>query len=522
MAGYCCPESALGNLVVSEDTPCKGTVETLPNGMDAYVTGGSSKTAVLVAYDIYGFCAGRSKQICDTFAAEGHLVVMPDFFRGDSVEKGLSRGEEKMSWIRAQSSPGPLLDVFDQVLMPFLASRGVERVAVVGWCWGAWFVVKTGGTGRVVAGVAPHPSYTKLSAANGEAEDAVLAAMGCPLLILPAGDDPESTKAGGANEKMLTAQGHECKVHEFPEMKHGFFSRGDITDPLVARDVQLAMATSIPFLNRYLVDVNACFLGKVVVVTGCSRGLGLGIARHLMSAGATVVATCRDPANAAELQALISGGASGGSCVLPCDVASEDSIKALVEEVGRKFDRVHMLVNNAGISSPNHPNDPILTATRDVITDVFQTNVLGTVSVTQAFLPLMRAANDPSSTNDNSSNDPSNTLCKTVINMSSQLASIANCFGCQGRMGGVASYRISRAAGNMATRTFAGELAGEGFMFISMSPGHVATDMGSAGGRKAPLTVDQSVSGMLRVIAGARREADNGKYLQYDGQVLDW
>jgi len=73
----------------------------------------------------------------------------------------------------------------------------------------------------------------------------------------------------------------------------------------------------------------------------------------------------------------------------------------------------------------------------------------------------------------------------------------------------------------MATRTFAGELAGEGFLFISMSPGHVATDMGSAGGRQAPVTVDDSVSGMLRVIACATPE-DNGKYLQYDGAVLDW
>merc|ERR1712167_454162 len=112
--------------------------------------------------------------------------------------------------------------------------------------------------------------------------------------------------------------------------------------------------------------------------------------------------------------------------------------------------------------------------------------------MTQAFLPLLRA-----------SDGANGTLCKTVVNMSSMPASIANCFGCQGRMGGVASYRISKAAGNMVTRAFAAELASEGFLVIGISPGHVATDMGTAGGRQAPLTIDESVSGMLRVIAQA-------------------
>lgn len=527
MAG-CCPETALGNFVVPEDVPCKGKVEKLSNGMDAYVTGGPSKTAVIVAYDIFGFHAGRVKQICDTLAAEGHLVVLPDFYRGDNVEKGLSRGEEKMDWIKGQSAPGPLLDTFENVLLPYVESQGVERVAAMGWCWGTWFVVKAGGTGRIVAGVAPHPSHPKLAKFNGEEEDDVLAAVKCPLLLLPAGDDPESTKAGGANERVLKQQGFECKVQEFPDMKHGFISRGDINDPLIARDVQQAMSSAVSFLNEYLklatpissaavdlktfspasrssstVDLKTCFSGKVVLVTGCSRGLGLGLVSHLIAAGAHVIATCRDPSKATELRALM----AEGSCILQCDVSSEESIKDLVVEVSKKHDRLHMIFNNAGISSPNHPIDPILSASRAIITDVFQTNVLGTITTIQAFLPLLRAADEPKGT-----------LCKTVVNMSSQLASIAGCFGCQGVMGDRASYRISRAANNMATRTFAGELSQEGFLIVSMSPGHVATDMGSAGGRTPPLTVDESVSGMLRVIASATPEKDNGKFLQYDGK----
>merc|ERR1712046_136018 len=128
-----------------------------------------------------------------------------------------------------------------------------------------------------VGGVAPHPAHPKIAVAKGEDEDAVLAAMQCPLLLLPAGDDPESTKTGGANQRVLTERGYECKVQEFPDMKHGFISRGDISNRIVARDVHLALQSSISFLNKGLVDVKEFYSGKVALVTGCSRGLGLGI-----------------------------------------------------------------------------------------------------------------------------------------------------------------------------------------------------------------------------------------------------
>ena len=70
-------------------------------------------------------------------------------------------------------------------------------------------------------------------------------------------------------------------------------------------------------------------------------------------------------------------------------------------------------------------------------------------------------------------------------------------------------------------RTFAAELAGEGFTFISLSPGHVATDMGSAGGRAAPLTVEESVAAMMQVVARLARE-QNGQFYDFDGKPLPW
>ena len=136
---------------------------------------------------------------------------------------------------------------------------------------------------------------------------------------------------------------------------------------------------------------------------------------------------------------------------------------------------------------------------------VFRTNCAGTVSVTQAVLPSMRGAE-----------------LRTIVSISSQLGSIQNTFGgAQGRLGGVACYRIARAANNMALRTFAAELSAEGFTCVSLSPGHVATDMGSAGGRAAPLTVEESVGAMIKVVAGLAPE-QNGQFFDFDGKQLPW
>jgi len=80
---------------------------------------------------------------------------------------------------------------------------------------------------------------------------------------------------------------------------------------------------------------------------------------------------------------------------------------------------------------------------------------------------------------------------------------------------------MSRATNNMAMRTFAGELADEGFCVLAMSPGHVDTDMGSKGGRTAPLLPLESVAGMLKVISTADAYK-NRMFLQYDGAELPW
>eukprot|EP00929_Paragymnodinium_shiwhaense_P114359 TRINITY_DN82723_c0_g1_i1.p1 TRINITY_DN82723_c0_g1~~TRINITY_DN82723_c0_g1_i1.p1 ORF type:complete len:270 (+),score=29.50 TRINITY_DN82723_c0_g1_i1:202-1011(+) len=259
-------------------------------------------------------------------------------------------------------------------------------------------------------------------------------------------------------------------------------------------------------------EATARFSGKTVLITGCSRGLGLGLAKVFGACGALVIATCRNPDGAAELKNVAACDAYGGRIhVLECDLASEDSIertgKAVEEMISAGLlDGIDVLINNAGISTPNHPIDPILAVSAADMNSVMQTNVIGTTLVTQRMLPLMRCKDCGA---------------KMVVNISSQLASIQGCWGVQGHKGGVSSYRISRAAANMATRCFAAELSDEGFTVLAMSPGHVATDMGSSGGRTAPLSIETSCRGILETVTKTS-EDDSGRFLQYDGQELPW
>lgn len=115
---------------------------------------------------------------------------------------------------------------------------------------------------------------------------------------------------------------------------------------------------------------------KTVLITGCSSGFGLEIARHFLAQGWNVVATMRTP-DATILPP------SERLRVLALDVTNAASIRALVEAAGP----IDALVNNAGIGLLY----PLEGVTMDVVRDVFETNTLGPIALTQAVLPAFRA-----------------------------------------------------------------------------------------------------------------------------------
>ena len=221
-----------------------------------------------------------------------------------------------------------------------------------------------------------------------------------------------------------------------------------------------------------------------VLITGANRGLGLEFARQYAEAGWTVIGTARSPERANELNEL-------DVEVLQLDVIDQQSIDALRASLdGRGID---LLINNAGI----FPRvGKIAEVDVDDYSRTLMVNTLGPVRITQALMPQLRAGDQ-----------------KKIVNITSQLASIE-----LNTSGNFYGYRESKAALNMFTKTLAQELGPEGFICLTLHPGWVRTDMG---GDQAPLSPEQSVTGMRAVIDNMTAD-DNGVYRGYHGDVVPW
>jgi len=210
-------------------------------------TVGSGEKAIIFCYDIYGFNAGRTRLMCDQFAAAGFLVILPDFFRGDSKAnyEGVAGPPEfvkKVTWDKVNA------DLTEQVY-PYLERKGAKSIGIIGCCWGGYVQFKASASGKINAGVGFHPSLLR----KAETPEELAQGVTCPQLILPGGNDPEEVKEGGIVEKVLKEKfGDKARVKTFTDMKHGWVPRGDLSDPNVARDVKEAMELAIEFFKANL------------------------------------------------------------------------------------------------------------------------------------------------------------------------------------------------------------------------------------------------------------------------------
>ena len=194
--------------------------------------------------------------------------------------------------------------------------------------------------------------------------------------------------------------------------------------------------------------------GRVVVVTGANRGLGLEVVRHCAARGDTVVLGSRD-ADAGRRAAV---GLGDGVRPVALDVTDVDGLAAAADEVDSAFGRVDVLVNNAAIHYDTWQN--AVDVDLGVVREAWETNVLGAWQTTLAFLPLLRRSAHP-----------------RVVMVSSESGSLASMGG------GTPAYAVSKAALNALTRTLAGDLRRDGVLVNSVCPGWTATDMGGRGGR---------------------------------------
>ena len=227
-----------------------------------------------------------------------------------------------------------------------------------------------------------------------------------------------------------------------------------------------------------------------VLITGASRGIGFGLARHHLEAGDTVIAACRTPSKAKELKAL-KGAAR--LRISKLDVTSDKSVAALKEEIGNV--PIDILYNNAGIAGPH--NQTVDDVDYEGWTKTFETNVQGPLRVALAFKDNLKAAKGK------------------IVNITSGMGSIGALT--PGWLM-IYAYRSSKTALNMVMRILSFELQKDGVTVILMSPGWVKTDMG---GENAAITVEQSVKGITSTIAGIGVDK-TGIFVNYDGTVMPW
>jgi NAD(P)-dependent dehydrogenase (short-subunit alcohol dehydrogenase family) len=219
-----------------------------------------------------------------------------------------------------------------------------------------------------------------------------------------------------------------------------------------------------------------------VLVVGASRGIGLEFVRQCRAEGARVTATARDDAGLERLRAL-------GATALPLDVASAAGASALALPIdGERFDLVLL---NAGIMGPR--KNGFEAPTQEEFDAVMHTNVLGPMRLLAQVQPALA---------------PQAVLAFMSSNMGG-LTRRSNA--------GSWLYRTSKTALNSVMRDASLVLAGQAIC-VSLHPGWVRTDMG---GTQADLGVEESVSS-LRCTLAALTPADNGRFLNHDGQPLPW
>jgi NAD(P)-dependent dehydrogenase (short-subunit alcohol dehydrogenase family) len=224
------------------------------------------------------------------------------------------------------------------------------------------------------------------------------------------------------------------------------------------------------------------------LITGANKGLGYETARALLAAGHTVWVGARDPERgAAAAEAL-------GARYVQLDVTQDDSVRAAAQRIEAEGG-LDVLINNAGIIGGRQP---VAETTADDVLGVYETNVLGAVRVTHAFLSLLQRSASP-----------------VIVNVSSGLGSMSvtadpdrieftiNTLG----------YTSSKAALNMITTQYAKALPA--IRINVVDPGYTATDLN---GHQGTQTVAEGTEAIL-AMAQLGPDGPTGTFVDRHGAV---
>ena len=225
-----------------------------------------------------------------------------------------------------------------------------------------------------------------------------------------------------------------------------------------------------------------------VLITGANRGIGLEFTKQYADDGWNVLACCRHPQSAMQLQALAK--ANPNIKILGLDVADFAQIDALALQL--KDTPIDLLINNAGV----YPASSFGEVDYDDWLEGFKINSMAPLKMAEAFVQQITRSQ-----------------LKKIATITSKMGSIDD-----NTSGASYSYRSSKCAVNMVMKSLSIDLRPYGISTITLHPGWVQTDMGGPNGL---INVQTSVKGLRKQIADLTL-ATTGNFIAYDGQEINW
>ena len=225
-----------------------------------------------------------------------------------------------------------------------------------------------------------------------------------------------------------------------------------------------------------------------VLITGANRGIGLEFARQYAADGWSVLACCREPQTARELQALES--AHSNVRIFALDVGNFAQIDALALQL--KDEAIDVLISNAGI----YPHSTFGDTSYDDWAKAFKINAMASLKMAEAFVQHITRGQ-----------------LKKIATITSKMGSIDD-----NTSGESYIYRSSKTALNMVMKSLSIDLKPYGISVITLHPGWVRTNMG---GPNALISTQTSVAGLRKLIENLNL-SNTGRFVAYDGQEVAW
>ena len=224
-----------------------------------------------------------------------------------------------------------------------------------------------------------------------------------------------------------------------------------------------------------------------ILITGANRGIGFELTRLLIEDGRRVIATCRDPESASDLNALNASNLH----IHQLEVTSTKSIEALKRALSGV--QIDVLINNAGEmgSKRQRIDDMNIDAWRHT----FDVNTIAPFQVSMALLDNLKLSLRP-----------------RIISVSSQMGALSRISS------GALAYQSSKAALNKVMQVMAKDIVSENIIVCSMHPGWVQTDMG---GPSADISVNESAAGMISFFDNLTSE-QSGRFWKWNGEEHAW